>query len=69
MSNADNIIGTFIGCTLAFLMIFSIFTMVNDQPAVPRCVEDAVIVGFGEFENGYWEYYQCGPSRDDYTTR
>lgn len=32
---------------------------------MPRCEEDAVIVGNGEFADGYWSRYECGPSLDD----
>ena len=34
--------------------------------SIPKCQEDAVLVGAGEFENGTWDYYQCGPAFDDY---
>ncbi|MCK5127379.1 MAG: hypothetical protein KAR42_14080 [candidate division Zixibacteria bacterium] len=34
--------------------------------AVPRCPEDAVLVGAGQFESGYWDSYECGPAYDDY---
>lgn len=33
---------------------------------IPSCPEDATLTGKGEFENGVWFYYQCGPSVDDY---
>ena len=32
----------------------------------PRCQEDAVIIGQGDFDDGRWEYYTCGPALDDY---
>ena len=32
---------------------------------VPTCPEDAVLVGAGQFENGRWDYYECGPAVDD----
>lgn len=33
---------------------------------VPQCAEDVVLVGQGEFENGQWQYYTCGPALDDF---
>ena len=33
---------------------------------LPPCQEDAILLGWGEFEDGYWQYYGCGPSVDDY---
>ena len=32
----------------------------------PPCREDATLLRWGEFDGGYWEYYECGPSVDDY---
>ena len=32
----------------------------------PSCWEDSVLVGVGDFENGRWEEYRCGPSLDDF---
>ena len=37
-----------------------------DPEPMPRCVEDVVIVGTGDFENGRWDAYTCGPAADDY---
>ena len=33
---------------------------------IPECPEDAVLVGQGQFDNGTWYYYKCGPAVDDY---
>lgn len=33
---------------------------------VSRCQEDQVLVGGGDFEDGRWDYYECGPAVDDY---
>jgi hypothetical protein len=30
------------------------------------CEEDAVLVGVGEFEDGRFEQYACGPALDDF---
>ena len=34
---------------------------------LPPCQEDATLLGWGEFEGGYWQYYECGASVDDYS--
>ena len=63
----DQYIQNFTACLLAILVTFAIFALVRDgTPTVPACVEDSVIVGFGEYENGYWTHYSCGPAVDDY---
>lgn len=33
---------------------------------VPACAEDVVLVGQGDFVDGYWSEYVCGPAVDDY---
>ena len=35
----------------------------------PSCWEDSVLVGVGDFENGRWTEYRCGPALDDFVTR
>lgn len=35
-------------------------------PIVPRCEEDAVLIGVGDFDNGRWSAHECGPAVDDY---
>lgn len=37
-----------------------------ESPDLPRCTEDAVLVGIGDFDNGRWTEYTCGPAVDDY---
>lgn len=34
-------------------------------PEVPQCPEDAIILGGGNYEAGYWDYLYCGPAVDD----
>jgi hypothetical protein len=36
-------------------------------PQIPACMEDAVVIGFGDFDHGRWSEYTCGPALDDYT--
>ncbi len=33
---------------------------------MPQCQEDVVLVGQGDFIEGRWTYYTCGPALDDY---
>ena len=36
--------------------------------SIPQCHEDVVLVGVGDFENGRWSSYACGPAVDDFVT-
>jgi len=38
----------------------------NANARIPRCEEDQVIVGTGDFAAGQWTSYVCGPAVDDY---
>lgn len=38
----------------------------SSSTSLPTCAEDVVLVGIGDFVNGRWEAYVCGPARDDY---
>ncbi|MCG8431039.1 MAG: hypothetical protein MJA29_07690 [Candidatus Omnitrophica bacterium] len=31
----------------------------------PVCQEDQVLVGYGDFNNGHWDTYICGPAVDN----
>lgn len=33
---------------------------------IPLCTEDVALAGRGEFKNGRYDYYVCGPSFDDW---
>jgi len=33
---------------------------------IPPCPEDVVLVGSGEFDDGYWTEWVCGPALDDF---
>ena len=33
---------------------------------MPRCQEDVVIIGYGQFDDGIWSDYGCGPAVDNY---
>lgn len=59
--------GVGITVVVAALVLFGTF-MGDDLPnrEVPRCNEDAVLVGEGRFEFGAWTQYRCGPALDDF---
>ena len=44
-------------CVVAWLVV---------STSLPRCEEDQVLVGRGDFENGRWSAYECGPALDDF---
>lgn len=37
------------------------------SPSIPQCAEDVVLVGVGQYENGQWDGFVCGPALDDIT--
>lgn len=39
---------------------------VSGYRLIPRCHEDQVIYGIGDFEAGRYEEYVCGPAMDDF---
>lgn len=49
--------------TLVFLAILVALTAVQPR-TIPQCEEDEVVVGFGDFEHGYWDAYECVPMDD-----
>jgi|GEM_PF-5413948 len=53
---------------LAAAVLVAAVTAGHDD-RLPRCVEDAVIIGSGDFVDGLWSTYICGPSVDDYTPK
>ena len=51
---------------LGVLLVVLLAVLVASAPApLPKCQEDAVIVGYGQFEKGVWTEYRCGPALDD----
>lgn len=51
---------------LAFTAILATALLINEEMKFPKCSEDVVIIGGGDFVDGRWTYYSCGPARDDY---
>jgi len=39
--------------------------IILEMRPVPQCHEDVVLVGIGDFDNGRWDKYVCGPALDD----
>jgi hypothetical protein len=57
---------------LALLAIWALGALALTAPsnaahtvAIPVCEEDAVLVGAGDFIDGTWSRYECGPAVDD----
>ncbi len=50
---------------LSYLILASLLISLRRNP-IPQCHEDVVLVGVGDFENGRWDSYICGPAVDDY---
>jgi len=52
---------------IALLFMAAAFLLTLDAPpAIPTCEEDVVLVGVGNFEDGRYDAYICGPAMDDY---
>lgn len=56
--------------TLAVLILLAgaawiAYTSLGLRP-VPRCQEDTFILGTGDFSQGRWSLYICGPAVDDF---
>lgn len=50
------------------LLVVSLLVLASqdEHPQVPQCAEDAVLIGAGDFNDGRWERYECGPAVDDF---
>lgn len=43
-----------------FMVVFLLFINKGiESTTVPKCQEDEIIVGTGNFANGYWDSYEC----------
>ncbi len=52
---------------LAFVVIvIGLAQYLESLVIIPQCHEDVVLVGIGDFENGRWDSYTCGPAVDDF---
>ncbi len=61
------IIPTILIIILAILVGYLYVTRCGDP--IPRCAEDVVVLGVGQFDNGLWTHYVCGPALDDFPVR
>ena len=50
--------------TLIFALLLATLRLQTTR-RIPQCYEDAVLVGIGDFDNGRWDTYVCGPALDD----
>lgn len=53
--------------SLLFLALFFASHYRAYYRPIPTCNEDVVLVGVGNFENGRYDNYICGPALDDFT--
>lgn len=61
--NSDKI--AYAGALVALAFALGIMVGRAEEPIVPACAEDVVLVGIGDFADGRWDAYVCGPARDD----
>lgn len=54
---------------LLVILIAFIFASNCGDSSIPKCAEDVVVIGVGQFDNGYWTDYICGPALDDFLVR
>lgn len=53
-----------VGISLLVSAFLAGIAVAPSDPAPVPCPEDAVALGFGDFENGLWERYECTPVDD-----
>ncbi len=52
--------------TIRCIVLAAILALaVLSAPDMPRCEEDATLMGTGAFIGGQWSAYVCGPAVDD----
>lgn len=54
---------------LAAMLVAATAPTPAPTPDLPRCPEDAVLIGSGSFDGGRYSSYVCGPAVDDYSAR
>lgn len=60
---APLILGISVPILLGALVILVMSNAVRWAPTVPKCPEDAVLIGGGNFKDGYWDYLYCWQDR------
>ncbi len=61
----DTIPNIILALAICFIA-FGIAIKITQRYPMPKCQEDAVLVGIGNFYQGRWSSYICGPAVDDY---
>lgn len=61
-------LGVVLAAVLASILVIGVAwgNYTDTRRVVPKCQEDAVVVGRGDFTHGRWDRYACGASVDDY---
>lgn len=57
--------------TVLFLLVLVVIVLqvvtlagVVDTPTIPHCQEDELVLGWGDYSQGYYEEYHCKPIDD-----
>jgi hypothetical protein len=45
-----------------------LLNLYSTSTIMPRCSEDVVVIGQGDYNDGLWTSYTCGPAVDDYVS-
>ncbi len=64
MNKLESTLLAILAFVVVFLLVSPLFSI--HLRVVPKCAEDVVLVGCGDFERGVWTRYECGPAVDDY---
>jgi hypothetical protein len=48
------------------VLVAVVLAGIGGRATLPRCQEDAVLIGRGDFDDGRWSAYECGPAVDDF---
>jgi hypothetical protein len=59
-------VNNFIIALSILVLAFSASLYLAHLTHIPKCQEDVVLVGIGDFEDGRWDSYICGPAVDDF---
>ena len=69
MSDREKLTAATVLLVVLIILVWVLGGVLTSIPLVPRCAEDTVVVGQGDFEEGRWSYYICGPALDDFIGR
>lgn len=63
MNNSDFIIYLlvciFIVAVVTMAIVITQYYLLVDAPAMPHCQEDELVIGWGDYSQGYYEDYHC----------